>query len=267
MVIWYDSWILLKLSRLRWPVNSKSCPPHEDPKKSSQYATMTSAAATILLNCIPLECNLSCLLGKWQQETAIFFPLRGALTRERKHQLQSRGNRKWRWHSSFVVFQPYIESLQLVNACHYSKETVSRQLHSQKEKNIICRYPKGEFQLVSVLNEGVCVALYKFDGTAACCNVGSMKCSQLSTPKHSPISLNLSLPHVVFLTMEEECEDDDNPFPSSSAGGERKYPHPTLVTNCSNCTTEVFWKSILFKTWTSAIWLKWKHWLIYKSMM
>lgn len=264
MVIWYDSWILLKLSRLRWPVNSKSCPPHEDPKKSSQY-DISSRYYPVELYPTGMQSVLS--PRKMAARDSHIFPSKGALTQERKHQLQSRGNRKWRWHSSFVVFQPYIESLQLVNACHYSKETVSRQLHSQKEKNIICRYPKGEFQLVSVLNEGVCVALYKFDGTAACCNVGSMKCSQLSTPKHSPISLNLSLPHVVFLTMEEECEDDDNPFPSSSAGGERKYPHPTLVTNCSNCTTEVFWKSILFKTWTSAIWLKWKHWLIYKSMM
>jgi len=125
-----------------------------------------------------------------------------------------------------VVFQPYIESLQLVNACHYSKETVARQLHSQKEKTIICRYPKGEFQLVSVLNEGVCVALYKFDGTAACWNVGSMKCSQLSTPKHSPISLNLSLPHVVFLTMEEECEDDDNPSPQARQEEKENTPIP-----------------------------------------
>ena len=46
------SWILSKLSRLRWhpwksKLISKSSPPHEDPK-SSQYETMTSAAATTI---------------------------------------------------------------------------------------------------------------------------------------------------------------------------------------------------------------------------
>ena len=41
------------------------------------------------------------------------------------------------------------------------------------------------------------------------------KAQPTTHPKHSPISLNLSLPHVVFLTMEEECEDDDNPSPQA----------------------------------------------------
>lgn len=176
---------------------------------------------------------------KMEARDSHIFPSKGS-SNSRKKTPASKQRKQEVEVTLFICGFPAIHrKFALVNACHYSKETVARQLHSQKEKNIICRYPKGEFQLVSVLNEGVCVALYKFDGTAACCNVGSMKCSQLSTPKHSLISLNLSLPHVVFLTMEE-CEDDDNPFPSSSAGGERKYPHPTLVTNCSNCTTELF---------------------------
>ena len=66
---------------------------------------------------------------KWQQETAIFFPLRGALTRERKHQ-----QRKQEVEVTVFIcgFQLYKESLHLVNAYCYSNETVARQLHSHR---------------------------------------------------------------------------------------------------------------------------------------
>ena len=189
------------------------------------------------------------------------FPSKGALTQERKHQLQSRGNRKWRWHSSFVVFQPYIESLQLVNACHYSKETVARQLHSQKKKPLSAGIPKASFSS-SVFWTRVCVL---------CCTnlMEQLPVAMLvawSGANYPPPNTHRSAWTCLYPTLcfwqGRRVWGWWQPFPSSSAGGERKYTHPTLVTNCSNCTTEVFWKSILFKTWTSAIWLKWKHRLI-----
>ena len=91
-------------------------------------------------------------------------------------------------------FRSFKETLQLVNACRYSKEAVARQLQSQKKKQLPASLPKGEFQLVSVSNDGVGAALYRFNDTAACRDVGSINHGQLPTPNQSTIHLSLSLP-------------------------------------------------------------------------
>ena len=80
-------------------------------------------------------------------------------------------------------FQPYNESLELVPACRYSKETVARQLCLQKRKPLPGGIPKGEFQLISILNEGVGAALCKFDKAAAGRNVGKHQAQSTTHPQ------------------------------------------------------------------------------------
>ena len=71
---------------------------------------------------------------------------------------------------------------------------VHSKLQLQKKKQLPANLPKGEFQLVSVLNDGVGVALYKFSDTAACRDVSSTNHRHLPTPNQPPIHLSLTLP-------------------------------------------------------------------------
>ena len=67
-------------------------------------------------------------------------------------------------------------------------------LRLQKKKQLPANLPKGEFQLVSVLNDGVGVALYKFSDTAACRDISSTNHRHLPTPNQPPIHLSWTLP-------------------------------------------------------------------------
>ena len=139
------------------------------------------------------------------------FPSKGSSNSRKKTPAEETGSGGDSLHLWFPALQRKFASSQ----CLLLFEWNSGSPVALTQKLLPAGIAKGEFQLVCVLDEGVCIALYKFDGTAAYCNVGCTKRSQLPTPKHSPISLNLSLPHVVFLTMEEECENDDNPSPQA----------------------------------------------------
>ena len=97
--------------------------------------------------------------------------------------------------------EPYKETLKLVNASHYTKEMVTRQLRQQKKKPLPTTIGKGEFQVILVSKEGVGLALYKFDKTAACRDIESAQHRQLPTPRMSPINLNMSLPQKLGINL------------------------------------------------------------------
>ena len=164
------------------------------------------------------------------------FPSEGALTPERKHQLQSRGNRKWRWQSSFVVSS---FTKKVCNACCYSNETVARQLRSHRN----CYLPvswRASFSSLAFWMH--CVVQIWWNSCLLQCWLHKAQ------PTTHPQTLTNQLEPVSTSC----CVSDHGrgvwkwwqPLSSSSAGGERKHLHPTLIANCSNCTTEVFQKSI-----------------------
>ena len=98
-------------------------------------------------------------------------------------------------------FKPYKETLKLVKASRYTKEMVTRQLRQQKKKPLPATIGKGEFQVILVSKEGVGLALYKFDKTAACRDIESAQHRQLPTPRMSPINLNMSLPQKMGINL------------------------------------------------------------------